>query len=94
MWSNEVNQQPTDRLIPFKEVSRITGIKTRNTIKAKVDRGDFPKPVYLSIKCVRWSEREIMEYVDQLPRSFEDCQQQHDNQPEAKLPPGTASQAA
>ena len=69
-----MDEAQQDRLIPFKEVSRITGIKTRNTIKAKVDCGDFPKPVYLSIKCVRWSEREVMEYVDQLPRSFQDYQ--------------------
>jgi len=74
-----VNQQPTqDRLIPFKDVSRITGIKSLNTIKAKEDRGEFPMRRYLSIKCVRWSEREIMEYVDQLPRSFDEYLQRHE----------------
>ena len=77
------NQIASDRLIPFKVVSQITGIKSVNTIKAKEDRGEFPIRRYLSIKCVRWSEREVMEYVDQLPRSFEDYQRQHDNQPEA-----------
>ncbi len=74
-----MNQQPTqDRLIPFKDVSRITGIKSLNTIKAKEDRGEFPMRRYLSIKCVRWSEREIMEYVDQLPRSFDEYLQRHE----------------
>ena len=74
-----MNQQPTDRLIPFREVSRITGIKTRNTIKAREDRGEFPMRRYLSIKCVRWSEREVMEYVDQLPRSFDEYRQRHES---------------
>ena len=68
-----------DRLIPFKEVSRITGIKSLNTIKAKEDRGEFPMRRYLSVKCVRWSEREILAYVDQLPRSFEEYQQRHES---------------
>ena len=82
-----MNEQPTqDRLIPFKwaksaegsDVSSITGIKSLNTIKAKVDRGEFPEPVYLSIKCVRWSLREVLAYVDQLPRTFAEYQQRHD----------------
>ena len=73
----EENQQ--DRLIPFKVVSQITGIKTLNTIKAKEARGEFPMRRYLSIKCVRWSEFEILEYVKQLPRSFEEYQQRHES---------------
>jgi len=72
----EKNQQ--DRLIPFKEVSRITGIKSLNTIKAQEDRGEFPMRRYLSIKCVRWSEQEVLAYVDQLPRSFKEYKQRHD----------------
>ena len=71
---NATQQTTQDRLIPFKDVSRITGIKSLNTIKAKEDRGEFPMRRYLSIKCVRWSEQEVMEYVDQLPRSFQDYQ--------------------
>ena len=79
-----MNQQTSqDRLIPFKEVSRITGIKSLNTIKAQEDRGEFPKRRYLSIKCVRWSEFEILEYVKQLPRSLEEYQQRHDDNQEA-----------
>ena len=74
-----MNQQTSsDRLIPFKEVSRITGIKSLNTIKAKEDRGEFPMRRYLSVKCVRWSEREILAYVDELPRSFEEYRQRLD----------------
>jgi len=72
------NQVVSDRLIPFKVVSQITGIKSVNTIKAKEDRGEFPMRRYLSIKCVRWSEREVLAYVDQLPRSFAEYQQRHD----------------
>ena len=73
-----MDNNQADRLISFKEVSRITGIKSLNTIKAQEDRGEFPMRRYLSIKCVRWSEREIMEYVDQLPRSFDEYLQRHE----------------
>jgi len=87
-----VNQQPKqDRLIPFKwgkntegpDVSYITGIKSLNTIKAKEDRGEFPKPVYLSGKCVRWWESEVIAWAKQLPRSFKDYKQRHDGDQEA-----------
>ena len=63
----------TDRLIPFKIVSHITGIKSLNTIKAQEDHGSFPKRRYLSGKCVRWSESEVMAWVNQLPNSFDEC---------------------
>lgn len=66
------NQQ--DRLIPFKVVSHITGIKSLNTIKAQEDYGTFPKRRYLSGKCVRWSESEVMEWVNQLPNTFDEYQ--------------------
>jgi len=72
------NQIASDRLIPFKVVSQITGIKSVNTIKAKEDRGEFPKRRYLSIKCVRWSLQEVLAYVDQLPRTFQEYLQRHD----------------
>ena len=75
---NMDQQAATDRLIPFKEVSRITGIKSLNTIKAKEACGEFPMRRYLSIKCVRWSEREVLAYLDQLPRSFKEYKQRHD----------------
>ncbi len=86
-----MNEQPTqDRLIPFKwakstegsDVSGITGIKSLNTIKAKVDRGEFPEPVYLSIKCVRWWESEVIAWAKQLPRTFQEYQQRHDGDQE------------
>ena len=74
-----MNEQPTqDRLIPFKIVSEITGIKSLNTIKAKEGRGEFPKRRYLSIKCVRWSLLEVLAYVDQMPRSFKEYRQRQD----------------
>lgn len=75
------NQQAAaDRLIPFKEVSRITGIKSLNTIKAHEDRGEFPMRRYLSGKCVRWSESEVMDWVDQLPNTFDEYKRRHETQ--------------
>ena len=69
------NQQAaSDRLISFKIVSHITRIKSPNTIKAQEDRGTFPKRRYLSGKCVRWSESEVMEWVNQLPNTLEEYQ--------------------
>ena len=78
------NQQvAADRLIPFKEVSRITGIKSLNTIKAQEDRGQFPKRRYLSGKCVRWSESEVLDWVNQLPNTFDEYKRRRDNTDQA-----------
>ncbi len=72
-----MTESKQDRLIPFKDVSRITGIKSINTIKAQEARGEFPKRRYLSEKCVRWSEAEIIAWMNQLPRSFKELQHRH-----------------
>lgn len=79
-----MTQQPIqDRLIPFKEVSRITGIKSLNTIKAHEDRGEFPKRRYLSGKCVRWSESEVLDWVNELPNTFAEYKRRRDNPDQA-----------
>ena len=81
-----MNQQerPTqDRMISFQRVSDISGYKSKNTLKTKEDRGEFPKRIYLSGNCVRWWESEVMEWTRQLPRSFKEYKQRHDGGQEA-----------
>ena len=89
-----MDETQQDRLIPFKwpestegsDVYGITGIRSLNTIKAKVDRGEIQEPVYLSIKCVRWWESEVIAWAKQLPRSFNDYLQRHDGDQEVAEP--------
>jgi prophage regulatory protein len=50
--------QETDRLLRFEEVSQTTGLK-RTAIYKGVKAGNFPRPVPVTAKAVRWLESEI-----------------------------------
>ena len=65
-------QETQDRMIPFRDVSRITAYKSKNTLKTKEDRGEFPRRIYLSRNCIRWWESEVLAWANQLPRTLPD----------------------
>ena len=50
------------------EVQRRVGLG-RSAIYAAMDRGDFPRPYRISAKAVRWSEREIENWISKLQKS-------------------------
>ncbi len=68
------------QFLTFKEVSRITGIKSPNTLKAHEERGTFPRRYYLSDRCVRWDEAEVLVWRDQLPRSLDELRERDGNE--------------
>ena len=80
---NQQEQRTQDRMISWPIVSEISGYKSKNTIKTKEDRGEFPKRIYLSSNCIRWWESEVLEWAKKLPRTLEACQQRHDGNQEA-----------
>ena len=47
-----------DRKIRLKEVMNITGLG-KTTIYGMVDRGEFPKQIQISKRCVAWQESKI-----------------------------------
>ena len=53
------------------EVERLVGLK-RSAIYAMMRRGDFPAPFQLGAKSVRWSKREVIEWMASRPRSHGD----------------------
>ena len=63
-----MTDKKTDRLMTRAEVSRRVGLG-RSAIYAAMDRGDFPRPFRLSPKAVRWSEREVENWITKLPKS-------------------------
>ncbi len=66
-------QETQDRMITFRDVSGITGYKSKNTLKTKEDRGEFPRRIYLSSNCIRWWESEVLAWANQLPRTLPDA---------------------
>ena len=55
---------PRDRLIDLPPVCALAGVK-KSTIYAwlKDPASDFPKPVRLSARMVRWSEAAVLQWV-------------------------------
>ena len=53
----------TDKLIPLKEVERMTGFK-KSWIYEKIKQGEFPAQVLVSSRA-RWSEAAVAEWIAQ-----------------------------
>ena len=58
-----------DRLLTRVEVERRTRL-SRSTIYRLMRIGQFPRPYRIGLRGVRWSEREIGEWLASRPRSY------------------------
>lgn len=58
----------TDRLLPRRAVEDRVGV-TRSTVYRWMRESDFPEPIRVAPGCVRWSEREIEEWIASRPRA-------------------------
>ncbi len=50
-----------DNFLRDRDVSRVTGIP-RSTRYEMIERGEFPKPIRLSVRIVAWSAAEIADW--------------------------------
>lgn len=51
-------------------VLKLTGL-SRSTIRTLEKKGDFPKRMYLSVRCVAWEAHEVYEWIDKKAKSRE-----------------------
>ena len=58
----------TDRMLHIEEVMEMTGL-SRATIYRKMRKGQFPKPLKLGDRAVRWRQSEIEAWLASLPRA-------------------------
>lgn len=59
-----------DRFMKIDEVQRRVGLG-KTMIYQKVRTGSFPAPYKLSPFAARWSEREIVQWIDEVKDGFE-----------------------
>ena len=57
-----------DKLLTLKEVIPLVTMK-RSWILQQVKDGNFPKPVRLGPRCVRWRKREVLEWIESLQKA-------------------------
>ncbi|MCY4507671.1 MAG: AlpA family transcriptional regulator [Acidobacteria bacterium] len=62
-----MNTAPTDRMLARPEVEALTGLST-STIYEYMRNGDFPRPIQVGVRAVRWPESEIMAWLADRPR--------------------------
>lgn len=51
------------RLLQRKDVEKITGMK-RSSIYKKMSTGDFPKPIKVGTRAVRWCSSDIDSWIE------------------------------
>lgn len=57
-----------NKLITYSDVLVLTGVRSRSTIYDKVRRGEFPAPIKISPRNVRFKESEVLDWIAALPR--------------------------
>ena len=57
-----------DRLLRLEEVLRHTGL-SRSELYRKIQIGEFPRPVRVGKRAVRWRESEVEEWITERPRT-------------------------
>jgi prophage regulatory protein len=62
--------QPPDRLLRLAEVRHRVGLG-KTMIYAMIGEGRFPRPYKISPAAARWSEREIVAWVNDVKDGFE-----------------------
>ncbi|MDE0033302.1 MAG: AlpA family transcriptional regulator [Deltaproteobacteria bacterium] len=61
----------TARLLTRQQIESITGL-TRSTIYRLMRMGDFPEPIRIGQRAVRWPESEIEAWLSNRPRATGD----------------------
>lgn len=56
------------RLLTRKEVEQITGLST-TSIYRMMREGNFPEPIRIGARSVRWHENEIQDFIASRPRA-------------------------
>ena len=54
-----------DRLLRRPDVEAVTGL-SRSSLYAKMDSGDFPRPVRIGARAVAWRASDIQEWLRNL----------------------------
>jgi predicted DNA-binding transcriptional regulator AlpA len=55
-----------ERLIRIDELVELLGMKSRQAVYNKINRGVFPIPTYKVGKSLYWKLSEVLEYIDNL----------------------------
>ena len=67
-WRASRMSVPESHLLTAQEVAVLLGV-CRQTIYPMMKTRGLPRPLKLSGRCVRWKRDEVLQWLDNLPRS-------------------------
>ena len=56
------NETSPDRLLKIAGVLEILQV-SRSTLYCMMSQGSFPRPLRINLRCVRWRESEVMQWM-------------------------------
>lgn len=56
--------QPDEVLCRLPAVAQQTGLQ-KSTLYSLIARGEFPRPIRISARCVAWRKSEVQRWIDQ-----------------------------
>lgn len=55
-------------LLTYSDVMTLIGVQSRSTLLNKIKAGQFPQPIKIGARNVRFKETEVLEWIEKRPR--------------------------
>ena len=59
-----------ERLLNEREVAELIGV-SKSTLRRMVSANEFPKPIRIGKRAIRWRKSEVLEWLASRPRATE-----------------------
>lgn len=59
------------RLLNERQVAELVGV-SKSTLRRMVSANEFPKPIRIGKRAIRWRRSEVLEWIDSRPRATEE----------------------
>jgi predicted DNA-binding transcriptional regulator AlpA len=69
----EASDLELSRLVDIEVVKQWLSVKSVNAVKRRVASGEFPQPLRLSSKCVRWRVADLIDWSASAPAQAKDA---------------------
>ncbi len=60
-----------ERLLNERQVAELVGV-SRSTLRRMVLANEFPRPIRIGKRAIRWRKSEVLEWMDSRPRATEE----------------------
>jgi predicted DNA-binding transcriptional regulator AlpA len=91
---NGTSELERNRLVDIEVVKQWLSVKSVNAVKRRVAAGEFPEPLRLSRKCVRWRVADLLDWSASAQAQVPSAQPHPANETSADTRPAKDQRAA